>query len=467
MAYKLLIDGRLVDGMDTLDIIEPSTGNVFETCARASADQLDQAVAAASRAFPAWSGLSYADRRACLDALADGIEARQSEFVRLLTREQGKPLAEAGYEVGGAIAILRWHANNELPLETVHDRDDGIFVEQRSPLGVVAGIAPWNFPLILIVGKIAAALNVGNTMVAKPAPSTPLTTALLGEVACNILPPGVLNIIIDDNDLGQRLTEHEAVAKISFTGSTATGKRVMESASASLKRLTLELGGNDVAIVLDDVNVKDVAPKLLAAAMINAGQVCLAAKRIYAPASLFDELCDELAALAEKIVVGNGLDDDTQLGPVQNFAQFNKVLEMIADARANGRVLAGGETLTGGGYFIKPTIVAGLPDHARLVAEEQFGPVIPVLKYESIDEVVDRANDTLFGLGGTIWTGDTARGIELAKRIDSGVVWVNRHLEMPFDMPVGAAKHSGFGVAHGLEGLKEYTQLKIINAAKV
>lgn len=466
MAFQLLIDGRLVDGVGTLDVIEPSTGEVFETCARAGPEQLEQAIGAAARAFPAWSRQSYSYRRARLGALADALEARQQEFVRLLTREQGKPLTEAGFEVGGAIAILRWHAENELALETVHDREDGIFVEQRSPLGVVAGIAPWNFPLALIVGKIAAALNVGNTMVAKPAPSTPLTTALLGELACDILPAGVLNIIIDDNDLGQKLTEHPSVAKISFTGSTATGKRVMESASASLKRLTLELGGNDVAIVLDDVLVKDVAPKLLAASMINAGQVCLAAKRIYAPASLHDALCDELAELAQSITVGNGLDEGVQLGPVQNLAQFNKLLDIIAEAGASGKILAGGASLPGGGYFIAPTIVSDLPDDARLVAEEQFGPVIPVLKYETIEEVVARANNTAFGLGGTIWTSDPARGIEVAKRIDSGVIWVNRHLEMPFDMPVGAAKHSGFGVAQGLEGLKEYTQLKIINAAR-
>lgn len=466
MAYKLLIDGELVDGVGTLDVIDPATGKVFETCARASADQLEQAIEAAQRAFPDWSRQSYAYRRQCLGKLADALEERQGEFARLLTREQGKPLTEAGYEVFGGIALLRWHAENELPLEVVHDREDGIYVEQRTPLGVVAGIAPWNFPLVLIIGKIAPALNVGNTIVAKPAPSTPLTTALLGEVAQGILPPGVLNIIIDANDLGPQLTRHPAVRKISFTGSTGTGRRVMESAAASLKHLTLELGGNDAAIVLDDVDVKEIAPKLLGAAMVNAGQVCLAAKRIYAPAAIHDALCDEMAALSRNLVVGNGLDETTRIGPLQNRQQFEKVLNIIADARANGTLLAGGDKLPGGGYFITPAVVRDLSDESRLVTEEQFGPVVPILKYETIDEVVERTNASEFGLGGTIWTSNTARGIEVAKRIESGIVWVNRHLLMPFDMPFGAAKQSGFGLSQGLEGLKAYTQLKIINAAR-
>ncbi|UZW56406.1 aldehyde dehydrogenase family protein [Sphingobium sp. JS3065] len=461
-----MIDGQLVNGCSTLDVVDPATGLPFEVCARADEAQLEEAIAAARRAYPEWSRRPYSDRRKCIGELAAQLERRKDEFARLLTREQGKPLLEAGYEVAGAVAILRWHAENELPLEIMHDREDGLFVEQRTPLGVVAAIAPWNFPLILIVGKIAAALNVGNTVVAKPAPTTPLTTALLGEIAAEALPPGVLNIIIDANDLGARLTSHPDIAKVSFTGSTATGKRVMESAASSLKRLTLELGGNDAAIILDDVDVKSIAPRILSAAMMNAGQICLAAKRVYAPASLYDELCTELARLADNMVVGNGLDPETNMGPIQNRQQFDRVREIIDDARQNGNVITGGEASTHGGYFITPAVVRDLSDEDRLVAEEQFGPVIPILRYETIDELISRVNDSKFGLGGTVWTGDPLRGIELAKHIRSGVVWVNRHLEMPFDIPVGAAKESGFGVSQGLDGLKEYTQLKIINAAK-
>jgi len=307
MDYRLLIDGNLVAGASTLDVIDPASGKVFQTCARADETQLEQAIAAAKRAFPRWAALDHAQRSAYLHRFADGIDARASEFAELLTREQGKPLAQAQFEVTGSAAALRYYGDQDLPLSKFRDTDDGRIMEQYSPLGVVAAIAPWNFPLILMVMKIAPALSTGNTMVAKPAPSTPLTTALLGEVASGILPPGVLNVIIDANDLGSKLTAHPDIAKVSFTGSTATGRRVMESGAGSLKRLTLELGGNDAAIVLDDVDVKEVAPKVFQAAMINAGQVCLAAKRVYAPRALYDSLCEELATLAREAVVDDGL----------------------------------------------------------------------------------------------------------------------------------------------------------------
>jgi acyl-CoA reductase-like NAD-dependent aldehyde dehydrogenase len=465
MAYKLLIDGRLVDGASTLDVFEPASGKVFATCARADEAQLEEAIAAAKRAFPAWSSLAHAKRRDYLIRLADAMEARENDFCTLLTREQGKPLDQARFEVGGAIAALRYFAELDLPIETIRETEDGKILEQRTPLGVVGAITPWNFPVILLVMKLAPGLSVGNTMIAKPAPTTPLTTALLGELAADILPPGVLNIIIDANDLGGRISTHPDIAKVSFTGSTGTGKKVMESAAGTLKRLTLELGGNDAAIVLDDVNVKDVAPKLFAAAMVNAGQVCLAAKRIYAPRSLYDALCEELAKLAREAVVDDGLNQGAQIGPLQNRQQYEKVLEIIEDAKTQGTVLAGGGALDRDGYFIAPTVVRDLPDTARLVREEQFGPAIPVLAYDTIENVISRANDSEYGLGGTIWTNDAERGLHVALQIQSGTVWVNKHLDMPFDVPFGGAKQSGIGREQGVEGLKEFTQAKIINVA--
>jgi acyl-CoA reductase-like NAD-dependent aldehyde dehydrogenase len=465
MAYRLLIDGELVDGAATLDVIDPATGAVFETCARADEAQLEQAVAAAKRAFPGWAALSHAERRGYLDRLADAIQARYDEFCTLLTREQGKPLAQSRFEIGGAITALRYFGEQELPTETIRETQDGKILEQRTPLGVVAAITPWNFPVILLVMKLAPGLSVGNTMIAKPAPSTPLTTALLGEVAATILPPGVLNVIIDANDLGGRISAHPDIAKVSFTGSTGTGKRVMESAAGTLKRLTLELGGNDAAIILDDVDVKEVAPKVFGAAMINAGQVCLAAKRVYAPRSMYDALCEELAKLAREAVVDDGLNQGAQIGPVQNRQQYQKVLELIDDAAGQGHVLAGGGALEREGYFIAPTVIRDLPDSARLVREEQFGPVIPVLAYDTIEEAIERANDSEYGLGGTIWTNDADRGLEVALRIQSGTIWVNKHLDMPFDVPFGGAKQSGIGREQGVDGMKEFTQAKIINIA--
>jgi acyl-CoA reductase-like NAD-dependent aldehyde dehydrogenase len=463
--FRLLIDGQLREGAEPLQVIDPSTGESFATCARADRRQLEEAIAAAKRAFPRWSRLAHDRRRGCLQELADQLDARADEFCRLLVREQGKPLAEARFEILGSAAALRYYSERELPLVVVRQTEQETVLEQRTPLGVVAAIMPWNFPLLLFVTKLAPALITGNTVVAKPAPTTPLTTALFGELAAQVLPPGVLNIVVDLNDLGAALTSHPDVVKVSFTGSTATGRRVMQSGADSLKRLTLELGGNDPAIVLDDVEVGPVAARIFEAAMMNAGQVCLAVKRVYAPRALYDRFCDELANLAKRAVVGNGLDPRTQIGPVQNRRQYERVLALIEDARPRGTVIAGGGPIEGAGFFIHPTVIRDLPEEARLVREEQFGPVIPVLAYDDLEEALERANNTEYGLGATIWTGNPHRGLQLAKRVDSGIVWVNRHLEIPFDIASGGAKQSGIGRQQGLEGMKEYTQAKVLSVA--
>ncbi len=465
MPYKLLIDGQMVDGASSLDVVNPATGRVFESCGRADMAQLELAVAAAKAAFPAWSALPHAARSAKLIELADAMAARAGEFARLLTQEQGKPLADAEHEIGGAIHALRTYAAMELPRETLKDEDGMRIVQHRTPLGVVATITPWNFPMLLLMVKVGPALSTGNTVVSKPAPTTPLTTALFGEVASTILPPGVFNVIVDDNDLGGALSAHPDIRKLSFTGSTATGKKVMESGAATLKRLTLELGGNDAAIVLDDVDVKTFAPLVFKAATLNSGQVCFAAKRIYVPAALYDEMTEELARLAREAVVGDGLEAGTQLGPIQNLRQFERLLAFLDDAHASGSVIAGGAPLDREGYFIQPTIVRDIGDDARLVCEEQFGPIVPVLAYDDIDEVLGRVNGSLYGLGATIWTANPDRAFDIALKIDSGMVWVNKHLDMPFDVPFSGAKASGLGTEFGRAGLEEYTQRKIINMA--
>lgn len=463
--FRLLINGKLVDGASAMDVVNPATGASFATCARADRNQLDAAVASAKAAFSSWSTTPFAKRRELLELWADAIEARQGEFARLLTQEQGKPLPQAEYEMAGTIGLLRTFAAMELKTEVL--RDDGVsrIIRQWTPLGVVAAITPWNFPMLLLMMKLAPGLSAGNTMVAKPAPTTPLTTLLLGEVASEILPPGVLNVIVDQNDLGPLLTNHPDIAKVSFTGSTGTGKRVMEAAANSLKRITLELGGNDAAIVLDDADVNVVAPGIFQAATLNAGQVCLAAKRVYAPRALYDDLCEALAQLAGDAVVDDGEKQGTQIGPIQNRAQFEKLKDFLDDAHENGTVIAGGAPLDREGFFIAPTIVRDIPDDARLVREEQFGPVLPVLAYDDLDEVISRANDSEYGLGGTIWTSNPERAIAVAMKIDSGTIWVNKHLDLPFDVPFGGAKQSGFGAELGREGLEEFAQSKIINVA--
>jgi acyl-CoA reductase-like NAD-dependent aldehyde dehydrogenase len=466
MTYAMLIDGVMVEGPARLEVIDPATGAPFATVARADAAQLELAVAAARRAFPAWSARAHGERARALHALADAIEARQDDFATLLVREQGKPLPQAQGEVIGTVMTLRWFADQDLPITVLRDTPTERVVEQRMPLGVIAAITPWNFPLILLAMKLAPALVAGNTVVAKPAPTTPLTTALLGEVARDILPAGVLNVVIDANDLGGLLSQHPDIAKVSFTGSTATGKRVMESAAGTLKRLTLELGGNDAAIILDDVDPAEVAPKVFDAAMINAGQVCLAVKRVYAPRALYEAFCAEFARLGSAVVVDDGLNQGAQIGPVQNRQQYDKVLGFIEEAKAQGQVVVGGHALDRPGYFIAPTVIRDLPHDARLVREEQFGPVFPILAYDTIDEVIDHANDSEYGLGGTIWGRDLDRAYALAQRIHTGTVWINKHLDMPVDTAFGGAKQSGIGREQGLDGLHEYTQAKIINMAK-
>jgi acyl-CoA reductase-like NAD-dependent aldehyde dehydrogenase len=464
--FRLMINGRLTQGATSLDVINPATGQLLTTCARADKVQLDEAVAAAKAAFATWSVTTLEQRRQALLKIADALTARTAEFARLLTEEQGKPLAHAMGELGGSIAMIRAFAAMDLPAKILRETETERIVQHHAPLGVVAAITPWNFPMILLMIKVAPALLAGNTVVAKPAPTTPLTTLLFAELCATFLPPGVFNVIVDRNDLGGFLTQHPDVAKVAFTGSTATGKKVMASVAGTIKRLTLELGGNDAAIVLDDVNVKEVAAKIYQGAMVNSGQVCLAIKRVYVPDSLYEAMCEELVKLAAATVVGDGLDAATQMGPLQNKVQFEKVKEFLADAHSHGKVIAGGKVLDRAGYFISPTIVRDIPDDARLVREEQFGPVLPVLKYSDLDDAIARANGTEYGLGGTVWGTDLTRAYDVAQRIASGTVWVNKHLELPPDIPFGGAKQSGFGTEMGQEGLEEFTQSRIINMAK-
>lgn len=462
--FQLLIDGDFVTTSAEIDVINPATGGVLARCPRADASLLDQAVAAANAAFPDWSKLSVETRAERLVALADGLEARTEEFSRLLTEEQGKPLDQAGFEVGGAIYVLRTFAEMRLPPETLREDENGRVVEYRVPLGAVAAITPWNFPLLLLMNKLAPALLAGNTLVIKPAPTTPLTTLLFGELCAALLPAGVVNIIVDANDLGDRLTSHPGIAKVAFTGSTATGKKVMASAAGTVKRVTLELGGNDGAIVLDDVEPANAARYLFDGAMLNAGQICVAIKRAYVPSSLYNDVCNELAALANAAVVDNGLHQGTQIGPVQNAMQFAKLKGFLADAAEHGTIIAGGHALDRPGYFIAPTIVRDVSDGSRIVREEQFGPILPVLAYDDLDDVIARVNDSDYGLAGTVWGKDLDRANAVAMRIDAGTVWVNQHLAIDATIPFRGAKQSGLGGELGLDGLKEYTQARIVSS---
>jgi acyl-CoA reductase-like NAD-dependent aldehyde dehydrogenase len=465
-AYKLLINGRLEEGDAKMDVINPATEDVLAVCPRASKAQLDKAVAAAKAAFPVWSKTSIAERKKALLAIAEVIEKNAGDLARLLTQEQGKPIADATGEIYGAAAFFKYFTMHDLPVKVLQDTPAGRVEAHRKPLGVIGAIIPWNFPVILMAFKVPPALLAGNTLVIKPAPTTPLTTLRIGELIKDLLPPGVVNIITDANDLGGALTAHPDVRKISFTGSTATGKKVMASAAETLKRITLELGGNDAGIVLVDVNPKEAAPKLFQGAFQNNGQVCIAMKRLYVHESIYDEMCNELATLANNAVVGDGLQQGTQLGPLQNRMQYEKVKELLNDTKKHGKIIAGGEVPDQAGYFIKPTIVRDVSDGTRIVDEEQFGPILPVIKYKDTEDALARANASPYGLGGSVWSKDPDRAYAIANRMASGTVWVSKHADLAPNIPFGGSGQSGIGSELGEEGLAEFTQLQVINIAR-
>ena len=465
-SYNLLIDGKMVPGAMQMPVLNPATEDVVAQCPRASKEQLDAAVAAAKAAYPAWAATPLGERRKYIVQMADVIEANANELAHILTSEQGKPLTDATAEVMGMGGFFRYLASLDLPMKVIEDSGDRRVEAHRRPLGVVGCIIPWNYPLLILGFKLPPALLAGNTLVVKPAPTTPLSTLRFAELVQGILPKGVLNIITDANDLGDVMTKHPDIRKISFTGSTATGQKVMTSAAATLKRITLELGGNDASIVLDDVDPKKVAPGIFEGAFQNSGQVCLAIKRLYVHESVYDEICQELVAIANNTVVDDGSKQGTKLGPLQNKMQYEKVKGFLDDARKNGNVIAGGNAMDRPGYFIQPTIVRDIAEGTKLVDEEQFGPVLPVIKYSDHDDVIRRANATTYGLGASVWSSDTDRAHKVASQIEAGTVWINKHLDMAPHIPFGGAKQSGIGTEFAEEGLAEFTQLQIINAAR-
>jgi len=455
-----LVDGVLLDEGPGDDVIDPATG---AACARgpgASRALLDRAVAAAARAQPAWAATPVEQRRAALLALAGVLRESADILAALLTLEQGRPLARTRDEVLRAATLLEAVVQIGLDPDLLRDDARGrVFMLHRA-LGVVGAIAPWNVPVGLAVPKIVHALYTGNTIVLKPSPYTPLATLKLGEFARDLFPPGVLNIVAGSNALGEWMSIHPGIDKLSVTGSVATGKKVMASAAGNLKRLTLELGGNDAAIVLPDARIDEVAPALFAAAFVNSGQVCMAVKRLFVPAALHDELCDALSSLARRVIVGPGFDPASELGPVQNRPQYDAVRRVLDDTRSRlgAQLHAGGQARPGGGYFIEPTVVSGLAEGCPLVDEETFGPVLPVLSYRTENEAVERANQGRLGLGASLWTRDIDRARQLGGRLIAGTVWVNRHVGADAEVPFGGARESGIGQQFGRAGLLDCMQ---------
>lgn len=465
-TYSLMIDGKATETVEHFEVRNPSTGEVVGLAPSATIEQLDEAVAAATTAFKSWSTTSDAERSAACHAVGAVLEKHADELARLLTAEQGKPLNGMGsrFELGGAAAWAHYTADLKLPVETLQDDAAARIELRRKPIGVVASITPWNWPLMIAIWHIIPAIRAGNTVVNKPSPLTPLSTIRLAEIMNTVLPPGVMNVVTGRDALGAAMTSHPQVSKVVLTGSTETGRKVMRSAADTLKRVTLELGGNDAGIVLPDVDPKAIAEGLFWGAFINNGQTCAALKRLYVHDSVYDAVCDALVAVAKGVRVGDGLDEASLLGPIQNRMQFDKVKGLVDRAKAEGaRILVGGEAPAGNGYFYPITLVADATDGMAIVDEEQFGPALPIIRYHDVEDAISRANASENGLGGSVWSSDIAKAKAIAERLECGSVWINKHGAVQPNAPFGGVKASGIGVEFGQEGLNEYTTIQVVH----
>ena len=469
--YSMLINGKSVGAEGSIEVVNPATEAAIATVPEASLAQLDDAVAAARRALPGWSAQSMDERRALILKIAYRLEENIGELAQLLSEEQGKPIEGfaglgAMFELGGSLAWIRYTASLDLPVEVIQDNDEARIEVHRKPVGVVGSITPWNYPLLITCWHIIPGLLAGCTVVAKPSEYTPLTVLKAMHLISDLLPPGVVNIVTGKGELGAAISSHSDIDKIVFTGSTRTGKRIMEAAADNLKRLTLELGGNDAAIVLPDTNVAEAAGKIFATAMINNGQTCAALKRLYVHEDIYEEMCEALAGIAGSVKTGPA-SESPDFGPIQNKMQYDRVCELAESAKADGATfLTGGEPMPGPGYFFPVTIVKDIPESSRLVQEEPFGPILPVVSFSDVEDALEKANAVSVGLGGSVWSSDVAVAQKLASRLECGTAWVNNHAMIQPDAPFGGVKQSGVGVEFGRYGLVEYTNIQTLQISK-
>lgn len=458
---RLSIDGELVGSTAGLDVVDPATAEVFTRVPVATPELLDAAVAAARRAAPGWAGTPVAQRQERVRAFAALVREHTDELAALLTYEQGKPLHRARGEIGSGLAYVEAFTRMGLDDETLVDDAGELVRLRRLPVGVVAAVTAWNYPQLLALWKIGPGLVAGNPVIVKPSPYTPVSTLRLGELASEVLPPGVLQVLAGGDDLGAALTSHPGIDKVSFTGSARAGRAI--TAAAGIKRLTLELGGNDAGIVLPDADPGAIAADLYAGGLSNCGQVCAGLKRLFVPAGRADDHAEALAAVAARVVVGDGFTPGVDMGPVQNARQRDRVRGLLTDAVVRGaEVFFRGAAPDGPGFWHPVTLVRGAGDDVPLVAEEQFGPVLPLLTYGTVDEAVARANATAYGLGASVWSGDLAAAEAVAVRLDAGSVWVNQHPMLSPGVPFGGRKQSGVGVESSLLGLHAYTDVSVL-----
>ena len=464
-GFPNIVNGQRIDSFGRIRISDPVTGEELASVSDTRQDGLDQAVQAARAAFPLWCGKTWSERKDILQRAVEELKAHADELCTILTAENGRPYGMARFEIAW---ILETYApalfQTELPDSTWNEPGVGQITKRYLPLGVVAAISPWNLPFWLSFTKVLPALLVGNTAVLKPAVFTPLTVLRAADYIREILPPGVLNVISGGDDLGPWMTSHADFRKVSFTGSSDTGRKVFASAAPTLKHLTLELGGNDPGIVLPDADPRAIAEYLFQSMFALSGQGCVTLKRLFVHESIYQALTEALVSCAQRQILGDGFDPETTLGPIQNrpqFARLQTTWEEIQEAKVP--ILYQGEVPSqGAGLFFPVTLLDNPPAEAAYVIRENFGPLRAVIRYRDLDEAVRQANATPYGLGASVWGTDPELLDAVARRLDAGTVWINQHLNVHPNMPFSGHKNSGIGIEFSEDGLKEFCNVQVI-----
>jgi acyl-CoA reductase-like NAD-dependent aldehyde dehydrogenase len=471
---KMHINGKAVEGCsgEFFDIINPATGELIDRVPRCTGEDAANAVEAASSASGSWASTSPQTRARIFYRAVEIIRQRKDTLAFLLTQEQGKPLTEARNEIEGFTNVLEYYCGlaSSSQGDFVRVPQNGYSVSVRKPLGVCAAIIPWNMPVLIMAWKMGPALIAGNTFVLKPASNTPLTNLTLASILSEAgLPAGVLNIVTGPGKLvGEALVKDHKVKKVSFTGESATGKRVVELASGRKKRVTLELGGSDPMLVCDDADIESAVVGALRGRFYNCGQTCTAVKRLYVFESIAEEFIKKLEASIRELRIGNGMDENIDMGPLNNRRQWEYVKELVAEIQEKdeGRIITGGKvpakSVFSKGFFFEPTLIVDVPGESRLLKEEVFGPVLPVVRVKDLDEAIEEANNSIYGLGASIWTKNLDRAIFGCEQLNAGIIWVNQHLKVAPEVPFGGIKESGIGKENGPYALSEYLDVKTI-----
>lgn len=467
-SFSNIVDGKPRGAKALYHGINPATEEkLFDVPVATEAD-LNDAVNSARKVFPSWSQTPFEQRCELVKNYAEAYIAQEKEFRELLMKENGKPRTDANREIHSSYEGILEAAKLTLPVETVEDKIKTATV-RYVPFGIVGAICPWNFPLVLSFTKIAPALVAGNCVIVKPSPYTPYTTLKAVEVGHSFFPPGVLQVLGGDEKLGPWIVSHPDIQKISFTGSIPTGKKIMAECAKTLKRVTLELGGNDASIICPDVDIEKTAPAVTMAAFKNCGQICVASKRIYVHESIYKSFLKAMVAFAESLKVGNPFDEDVKLGPIQNAMQYEKVQTFVADCKEQGYNFATDDSkmkAPSKGYFIQPTVIENPPNDSKIVTEETFGPIIPVQSWSDEADVIRRTNDTKTGLGACIWSKDTKRAERIARQLEVGSIYINSPLRPDWRVYFSGHKESGIGGERGLMGLLAYCNAQAVHVYK-